>query len=47
MYKLRSNPVYEDPDAITGRDEELVEYKQRHARFDPEYAENHPEFVTG
>lgn len=46
MYKLRSNPVYEDPAAITGRGEELVEYKQRHARFDPEYAENHPEYVT-
>jgi hypothetical protein len=46
MYKLRSNPIYEDPDAITGRGEELVEYKQRHATFDPAYAEQHPEYVT-
>jgi len=46
MYKLRSNPVYEDPDAITGRGEELVEYKRRHTRFDPEYAENHPEYAS-
>lgn len=45
MYKLRSNPVYEDPDAITGRGDELVEYKRRHARFDPEYANAHPEHV--
>ncbi|NIB98042.1 hypothetical protein [Halobacterium sp. R2-5] len=46
MYKLRSNPIYEDPDAITGRGEELVEYKQRHASFDPTYAEKNPELVT-
>ncbi|PSP39411.1 hypothetical protein BRC71_02245 [Halobacteriales archaeon QH_7_65_31] len=46
MYKLRSNPVYEDPAAITGRGTELVEYKQRHAQFDPAFADAHPEFVT-
>ncbi|MFC6975558.1 hypothetical protein ACFQL1_14315 [Halomicroarcula sp. GCM10025709] len=46
MYKLRSNPVYEDPAAITGRGEELVEYKQRHAQFDPTFADEHPEYVT-
>lgn len=46
MYKLRSNPIYEDPDAITGRGEELVEYHQRHAQFDPTFADNNPEYVT-
>lgn len=46
MYKLRSNPIYEDPEAITGRGDELIEYKQRHAEFDPTYAEEHPEYVT-
>lgn len=46
MYKLRSNPIYEDPEAITGRGDELIEYKQRHASFDPTFAENHPEYVT-
>ena len=46
MYKLRSNPIYEDPEAITGQGEELVEYRQRHATFDPEFAERHPEYVT-
>lgn len=46
MYKLRSNPIYEDPDAITGQGEELVEYKQRHASFDPTYADENPEYVT-
>jgi len=46
MYKLRSNPIYKDPEAITGQGEELVEYKERHATFDPEYAENNPEYST-
>jgi len=46
MYKLRSNPIYEDPEAITGRGDELIEYKQRHASFDPTFADNHPEYVT-
>lgn len=46
MYKLRSNPIYEEPEAITGRGEELVEYKQRHATFDPVYAEENPDYVT-
>ncbi len=46
MYKLRSNPIYEDPEAITGRGEELVEYKQRHASFDPTFADENPEYVT-
>lgn len=46
MYKLRSNPIYEAPHAITGRGKELVEYKQRHASFNPAYADEHPEYVT-
>ena len=44
MYKLRSNPIYEVPEAITGRGEELMEYKRRHAEFDPVYAEENPEY---
>lgn len=46
MHKLRSNPIYEDPDAITGRGERKIEYQQRHATFDPTFAEEHPEYVT-
>lgn len=46
MYKLRSNPIYEAPKAITGRGDELIEYKQRHASFDPTFADEHPEYVT-
>lgn len=46
MFKLRSNPIYESPDAITGRGAELVEYKERHAQFDPKYADEHPEYVS-
>ena len=46
MHKLRSNPIYEDPDAITGRGEEKVEYLQRHATFNPTFADEHPEYVT-
>jgi hypothetical protein len=46
MHKLRSNPIYEDPDAITGRGEKKVEYRQRHATFNPTFADEHPEYVT-
>lgn len=46
MYKLRSNAIYEDPSSIIGQGQELIEYKQRHAMFDPEYAEEHPEYKT-
>lgn len=46
MYKLRSNVIYENPDAITGQGEELLEYRQSHAMFDPTYADEHPEYVT-
>jgi hypothetical protein len=45
MYKLRSNPIYEDPEAITGRGDELIEYKKRHASFNETFAEDHPEYV--
>lgn len=45
MHKLRSNPVYEDPDYITGRGEKKVEYFRNHASFDPEFADEHPEYV--
>ncbi|PSP86713.1 hypothetical protein BRC87_13095 [Halobacteriales archaeon QS_4_66_20] len=46
MHKLRSNPIYEDPDAITGRGEKKIEYLQRHAAFNPTFADEHPEYVT-
>jgi hypothetical protein len=46
MHKLRSNPVYEDPDAITGRGEKKVQYLRRHAAFDPVFADEHPEYAT-
>lgn len=46
MHKLRSNPIYEDPDAITGMGEKKIEYLQRHASFNPTFAENHPEYAT-
>jgi hypothetical protein len=46
MHKLRSNPIYQDPDAITGRGEELVHYQQQQAGFDPVFAEENSEYVT-
>lgn len=46
MYKLRSNPIYQDPEAITGRGEELIEYQQLQTEFDPVFAEENPEYVT-
>ena len=46
MHKLRSNPIYEDPDAITGRGDKKVEYLQCHAMFNPSFADEHPEYVT-
>lgn len=46
MDKLRSNPIYEDPDYITGRAEPREKYRRRHAEFDPVFAEEHPEYVT-
>lgn len=46
MDKLRSNPIYEDPDAITGRAEARERYRRNHAEFDSVFAEEHPEYVT-
>jgi len=45
MDKLRSNPIYEDPDYISGRAKFKEEYRRRHATFDPEFASEHPEYV--
>jgi len=46
MHKLRSNPIYEDPNAIVGRGDRLVQYRRRHAQFDSEYAEEQPEYAN-
>lgn len=46
MDKLRSNPIYEDPEYITGRAEPRERYRRRHAEFDPVFADEHPEYVT-
>lgn len=47
MHELRKNPVIEMEDGITGQEDRLVQYKQNHAQFDPEYAKKHPEFDPG
>lgn len=47
MDKLRSNPIYEDPDYITGRAEPKERYYRNHARFDPMFAKEHPEYAEG
>lgn len=46
MDKLRSNPIYEDPEAITGRAEKKEKYHRNHAQFDPTFAENNPQYAT-
>lgn len=46
MDKLRSNPVYEDPDYISGRAKKKERYRSHHAEFDSVFAENHPEYAT-
>lgn len=46
MDKLRSNPIYQDPDYITGRAEPKEQYRRIHAQFDAVFAEEHPEYVT-
>lgn len=38
MHKLRSNPIYEDPDYITGTAAKRREYERNHAQFDPEFS---------
>lgn len=46
MDKLRSNPIYQDPEYITGRAKPVERYRRQHAEFDSVFAENHPEYVT-
>lgn len=46
MDKLRSNPIYQKPEAITGRVEPKQRYREHQASFDPVFADEHPEFVT-
>lgn len=46
MDKLRSNPIYQKPEAITGRAEPKQRYREMQAQFDPVFAEEHPEYVT-
>lgn len=45
MDKLRSNPVYQQPEAITGRAEPKQRYREYQATFDSVFAEEHPEYV--
>lgn len=45
-HAVRSNPIYENPEAIRGEHPKKEEYRQNHAQFDPDYArENYPEFA--
>ncbi|WP_353634482.1 hypothetical protein ABSL23_01430 [Halobacterium sp. NMX12-1] len=46
MDKLRSNPIYEDPEYITGRAKPRERYRRNHAEFNPVFAEQNPEYVT-
>ena len=46
MHKLRSNPIYQTPDAITGLSKKKEQYRELQATFDPVFADNHPEYVT-
>lgn len=46
MDKLRSNPVYEHPDYISGRARKKEQYRRHHTTFDPVFAENNPEYTT-
>lgn len=46
-HDLRSNPIYENPEAIKGQ-EHKNEYQRNHATFDPVYArKNYPELAPG
>lgn len=45
MDKLRSNPIYQKPEAITGRAEPKQRYREMQVEFDPVYAEEHPEYT--
>lgn len=46
MDKLRSNPIYQKPDAITGKASPKQRYREIQAQFDPVFAEEHPEYAT-
>lgn len=46
MDKLRSNPIYQKPEAITGKAEPKRRYREHQAEFDPVFAEEHPEYAT-
>lgn len=46
MDKLRSNPIYQVPDSITGRAKPKERYRRIHAQFDPVFAEKHPEYTS-
>lgn len=46
MDKLRSNPIYQDPEYITGRVKAKERYRRQHAEFDPVFVDEHPEYVT-
>lgn len=41
---LRSNPIYQHPDAIT-QNEHVSKYRKLQASFDPKYDENHPDLL--
>ena len=44
--KLRSNPIYQKPEAIVGRAEPKQRYRELQATFDPVFADEHPEYLT-
>lgn len=46
MDKLRSNPVYEHPDYISGRARKKEQYRRHHADFDPVFAHNNPDYAA-
>jgi len=46
MDKLRSNPVYQNPEYISGRAQKKEQFRRIHARFDPVFADSHPEYAT-
>jgi len=46
MDKLRSNPIYEGPDYISGRARPKERYYRNHAGFDPIFAKYHPEYAA-
>lgn len=45
MDKLRSNPIYQTPDAITGHAGPKQRYREQQATFDPVFREENPEYA--